>query len=225
MSTVTNTSVTVEQWWWWTWHTRWFVPQNHLERHREKLTGQTFSHLQDTKIAPLVPQENLSLCLLSSLLVGAWSLERNILREISKRKKQWIENRDRTTKKYGNGGNEQQRKDGVNRTGERIERRGTGVWILGRKTEGWGRKAGRTQAARHLLCLNSGSASFGGQLGRNLKAPPDAAHRCSFFSLILEDATLPSFVASHIPRFFAHPKKKKEREKMATSLEGCRPWI
>ena len=48
------------------------------------------------------------------------------------------------------------------------------------------------------------------------KAPPNAAHKCSFFSLFLEDAPLRSFVASHIPRFFAHPKKKKEREKMAT---------
>ena len=51
----------------------------------------------------------------------------------------------------------------------------------------------------------------------NLKARPDAAHRCSFFSQFLEDALLRSFVASHIPRFFARLKKKTEREKMATS--------
>ena len=43
----------------------------------------------------------------------------------------------------------------------------------------------------------------------NLKAPPNASHRCSFFSLFLEDAPLRSSVASHIPRFFARPKKKK----------------
>ena len=74
------------------------------------------------------------------------------------------------------------------------------------------------------------------------KAPPNAAHKCSFFSLLLEDAPLRSFAASHTPNFFAHPKKKKEREKIATSrgvdrhfrrpgktakaesFEGCRSW-
>ena len=35
----------------------------------------------------------------------------------------------------------------------------------------------------------------------------------------LQDAPLRSFAASHIPRFFAHPKKRKEREKMATSRD------
>ena len=48
------------------------------------------------------------------------------------------------------------------------------------------------------------------------KAPPNAAHKCSFLSLVLEHAQLLFFVVSHIPRFFAFPKKKKEREKMAT---------
>ena len=38
-----------------------------------------------------------------------------------------------------------------------------------------------------------------------------------FFSLFFEDAPLLSLVASNIPRFFARPKKKKEREKMVTS--------
>ena len=47
----------------------------------------------------------------------------------------------------------------------------------------------------------------------NSKTPTNAA----FFSLFLEDAPLLSFVASHIPRFFVRPKKKKEREKMGTS--------
>ena len=52
----------------------------------------------------------------------------------------------------------------------------------------------------------------------HLKSVPVwSSSRCSFFSLFLEDAPLRSFVASHIPRFFARPKKKKEREKMATS--------
>ena len=43
----------------------------------------------------------------------------------------------------------------------------------------------------------------------NPTAPPNAAS----FSLFLEDAPLLSFVASHIPRFFAHPKKKKGRKR------------
>ena len=57
-------------------------------------------------------------------------------------------------------------------------------------------------------------------------------------------ATILRGISPHIPRFFVHPKKKKEREKMATShgvdrhfrgpgrqkswcksFEGCRPWI
>ena len=46
---------------------------------------------------------------------------------------------------------------------------------------------------------------------------PNAAHECSFCSLFLEDASLRSFMASNIPRVFSRPKKKKEREKMATS--------
>ena len=37
----------------------------------------------------------------------------------------------------------------------------------------------------------------------------------ALFSLFLEDAV--SFAASHIPRFFARAKKKKERRKMVTS--------
>ena len=44
------------------------------------------------------------------------------------------------------------------------------------------------------------------------EAPPNAAHKFSSSSLFLEDAPLLSFVASHIPRFFARSKKKKERE-------------
>ena len=59
----------------------------------------------------------------------------------------------------------------------------------------------------HLLCLCSGSADG-----------PDASHKCSFFSLFLEDAPLLSFVASHNSRFFACPKNKKEREKMAAEI-------
>ena len=76
------------------------------------------------------------------------------------------------------------------------------------------------------------------------KTPPNAV----YFSLSLEDAPLLSFVASNIQRFFACPKKKKEREQMVTShdvdavnkvslkdspskiakagsFKGCRPWI
>ena len=48
----------------------------------------------------------------------------------------------------------------------------------------------------------------------------EGSSKCSFFSLFLEDAPLLSIVASHIPRFFARPKKKKERKKMAT-LRGA----
>ena len=71
-----------------------------------------------------------------------------------------------------------------------------------------------------LLCLNSGSASFRGafegQVSHNA-ARWLLQSKGSFFSLFLEDALLLSFVASHIPGFFAHPKKKKEREKVSTS--------
>ena len=62
------------------------------------------------------------------------------------------------------------------------------------------------------------SASFRGESeGRAKSVPVWSSSRCSFLSLFLEDALLPSFVASHIPRSFVHLKKKKEREKMATS--------
>ena len=70
-----------------------------------------------------------------------------------------------------------------------------------------------------LLCVNSGSASFRGAFEGRLRhyatrrlSQSKGSSRCSFFSLFLR-----SFVASHIPRFLACPKKKKEREKMATS--------
>ena len=53
----------------------------------------------------------------------------------------------------------------------------------------------------------------------NLKAPQMQPPNATFFSLFLKDAPLLSFVASHIPRFFARPKKKKERDKMATSCD------
>ena len=64
---------------------------------------------------------------------------------------------------------------------------------------------------RQLLCLNSGSASQ-----RRAKAVPIRRllqmQPTNTTSLFLEDAPLLSFLASHIPRLFAHPKKKKERE-------------
>ena len=73
----------------------------------------------------------------------------------------------------------------------------------------------------HLLCLSSGLRPSEEHLKANyvttphevcpsLKAPPDAASAPCFWRL-------QSFVASHIPRFFARPKKKRERGKMATS--------
>ena len=52
------------------------------------------------------------------------------------------------------------------------------------------------------------------------QAPKQRVNRGFPVSLFLEDAPLRSFVASHIPRFFVRPKKKKEREKMATSYGG-----
>ena len=70
----------------------------------------------------------------------------------------------------------------------------------------------------------------------NSNAPSNAA----LFSLFLEDALLLSLAASHIPRFFVRPKKKKERKwrhrvayskvssskvAKAGSFEGCSPWI
>ena len=81
------------------------------------------------------------------------------------------------------------------------------------------------------LCLNSEFASFGrafeGQITSQLRAKAvpiwgllqmQPTNIPSF--PFLEDAPLRSFLASHIPKFFsifAHLKKKKEREKMATS--------
>ena len=83
---------------------------------------------------------------------------------------------------------------------------------------------GKWPPCEYLLCLSSGSASFEGafegQLCHNAAwrlSQSEGSSRCSFFSLFLEDAPLRSFVASHIPRFFVLPKKKKEREKMASS--------
>ena len=75
---------------------------------------------------------------------------------------------------------------------------------------------------RLLLCLNSESASFRGafegQLCHNTKrrlsqsdlAPPNAANK-------MRGCTVTILVASHITRFFALPKKKKEREEITTS--------
>ena len=70
-----------------------------------------------------------------------------------------------------------------------------------------------------LLCLNSGSASFSLKASyfttpcEGIPRSPQMRHS----SLFLEDSPLLSLVASRIPRFFECPKKKKEREKMATS--------
>ena len=70
---------------------------------------------------------------------------------------------------------------------------------------------------RYLLCL----AFFGEALKANYVTKPRQAFPNPkaplHASLFLEDAPLWSFVASHIPRLFARPKKKKEREKMETS--------
>ena len=73
---------------------------------------------------------------------------------------------------------------------------------------------GNTQS--HMLRFSSASESFRGAFEGQLRHNAGSS-RCSFFSLFLEDASLRSFVASHIPRFFVRLKKKKEREKMATS--------
>ena len=89
------------------------------------------------------------------------------------------------------------------------------VWSLTSETA-WGRF--------NTLCLHPASASFWGasegQLCHNAArrlSQSKGSSKCSFFSLFLEDAPLQSFMASHIPRFFAHLKKKKESEKMTTS--------
>ena len=81
------------------------------------------------------------------------------------------------------------------------------------------------QGGGDLLCLNSGSASFGGafegQLRHNatrrLSQFEGSSDCSSFFSLFLEDPPLLFFPASHILGFFCAPQKKKEREKIATS--------
>ena len=67
--------------------------------------------------------------------------------------------------------------------------------------------------------LNLGFVQIWSQLRHNATwwlAQSEGSVKCSFFSLFLEDALLLSFVASHIPRFFACPKEKKERKKLAT---------
>ena len=77
-----------------------------------------------------------------------------------------------------------------------------------------------------MLCLNSGFAPLEEHLKANYvtmlhegcpnhKTPPNV----SVLSLFLKDAPLRSFMASRIPRLFVRPKKKKEREKMATSRD------
>ena len=70
-------------------------------------------------------------------------------------------------------------------------------------------------------CLHPSEENLNKQLCHNATRSQSksegSSRSSSFFYLFLEDAPLRSFVASHIPRFFAHPKKKKEREKMATS--------
>ena len=80
-----------------------------------------------------------------------------------------------------------------------------------------------------MLCLNSGSTSFGSRIWRpiaphcrmkavpNSKAPPNAA----FFSLSLEDAQLLSFVASHTPDFL-RARKKEERKRENGNIAWCR---
>ena len=83
--------------------------------------------------------------------------------------------------------------------------------------------------SKQLQCLNSGSASFWCRIWRPITSLRRARSvpiqrlfqmqptTATFFSLFLEDARLLSFMASHIPRFFACPKKTIEREKIATS--------
>ena len=76
-----------------------------------------------------------------------------------------------------------------------------------------------------LLCLNSGSASFRGRIWRPImsqcctKAVPIRRlvqmqpTNAATFALFLVDAPLRSFVVSHIPRFTAHPKRRKKERK------------
>ena len=56
------------------------------------------------------------------------------------------------------------------------------------------------------------SEAFEGQLCHNATRSLSQSED----SLFLEDAALRSFMASHVPRFFAGLKKTKEKEKMAT---------
>ena len=72
------------------------------------------------------------------------------------------------------------------------------------------------RSSRRSLSLSSGLHPSEEHLQ---SVPVWSSSRGSFFSLFLEDAPLRSFTASHIPRFFVCPKKKKEREKMATSRD------
>ena len=72
----------------------------------------------------------------------------------------------------------------------------------------------------HLLRLSSGSSSFGGAFEGQLRhyaarrlPQSEGSSRCSFFFPLFGGCIA---ATQHIPRFFARPKKKKEREKMAT---------
>ena len=90
--------------------------------------------------------------------------------------------------------------------------------------------------ATQLLCLNSGFASFRGRIWRPVTSQRSAKAvpiqrllqmqptNEAFFSLFLDDALLLCFVASHIPRFFALPKKKKERKKERKKENGNITW-
>ena len=51
-----------------------------------------------------------------------------------------------------------------------------------------------------LLCLNSGSASFGGHNAAQRMSQFEGSSKCGLLYLFLEDAWLLSFMASHIPK-------------------------
>ena len=117
-----------------------------------------------------------------------------------------------------------QEKQGL-KIGDTVWRWFTGIWLLGweemaggdgRGIQRWRRE--RNAVSQFRVCILQRShlkANYVTMLHKGCpssKAPPNAAHECTFFALFLEDALLLSFVASHIPRFFARPKKTQVKK-------------
>ena len=83
----------------------------------------------------------------------------------------------------------------------------------------------RGGAMRNMLRLNSRSApfrgAFEGHLRPILKAPPDAAHKCSFFSQFFGGRTATILRGLTYPKIVCAPKKE-ERKRENGDITWCR---